>query len=831
MSATGALLLLAAAATFLAVNWDALGLTARVAAVGAATAGAILGGARLRRTLPAVGAVVFHLGALLLPVDALGLALQLEVGRAGTWLAVGATAVLTLPIAAHVGRSRVLAATALAGVPVLATGLGLAGVAPAPLVTAAAAVLALGVVRARGDEAGDPTLVLGLAAPILAITAVVGPLLVAAGSAVAVASGGSPVLADAAAGWVPSTWLQPAAAGVVAVTALVGTAALRRSARWAGAVPVLVALVAVTLLLPGDAPRLARLLPWPLLFLAIEATVVAARRDATLRGPVARIGAIAEAVAVLAVPSTLLVVATSLRSGAELAGFRPPVAAAADPVLAAVATVTALAWVIAAVRRGRLGAVGVAATAIAVTTVAAALTFLVPTSGSGLPLLLVAIAVGTGLRGGAERGASISAAVVTLAGVLLVGTWSAATVPGRLLPGVAEILLALLAAAIALLVAVRVVRHIEVGEGHGAAAILLPVSVGAILVAGGALDAGVGFAAWVLAVPALALACAVIVDRVPVGADAMRALAAATVLVAGPSAAVGLDAAVAAAPAATLVAVVLVVESVRCRRPWLLIAAGPIAVRAVAGAAYGLSGSRTTTGAVLLAVAVVAGLAAVVWPHVRRAGGVTAVVAAVPAIALLSLTPEAFAWGTVAVGVTVVAAGLLTRQIPVAHVGGVVTTLGVWQVLSLGDVTAVDVWMVPPALHLWLTGRSARRAGRVSSWVADVPPLALVVVPALLERLAGGSGWHAALAGILALTAVVGGGVGRHGGPLVVGVVAVVAVVLIETLAVVAAVPTWVWLTAGGVVLLGAGALIERTGGAPVATVRRMVDVVAERFD
>src|SRR5690606_26487292 len=104
--------------------------------------------------------------------------------------------------------------------------------------------------------------------------------------------------------------------------------------------------------------------------------------------------------------------------------------------------------------------------------------------------------------------------------------------------------------------------------------------------------------------------------------------------------------------------------------------------------------------------------------------------------------------------------------------------------------------------QLWLAGLPARRAGRVSSWVADVPPLLLVVVPALLERLAGGSGWHAALAGILTILAVLGGGAGRHGGPLVVGVVGLVAVVAIETLAVVAAVPTWAWLTVGGIVLV-----------------------------
>jgi hypothetical protein len=109
VAATGALLLLAAAGTFLAVAWDTLGLAARVAVVAAVTGGAILGGHRLRGPLPAVGAVVFHLGALLIPVDVLGLTLQLEVAPAGRWLATGASAVVAFSALAIAGRSKVLA--------------------------------------------------------------------------------------------------------------------------------------------------------------------------------------------------------------------------------------------------------------------------------------------------------------------------------------------------------------------------------------------------------------------------------------------------------------------------------------------------------------------------------------------------------------------------------------------------------------------------------------------------------------------------------------------------------------------------------------------------
>lgn len=831
VSATGALLLLAAAATFLAVSWDTLGLTARVAAVGAGTAGAIVGGARLRRTLPAVGAVVFHLGALLLPVDALGLALQLDASRAATWIAVGATALVTLPIAAAVGRSRVLAAAGLAGVPVLATGLGLAGLAPAPALTAVASLVALTVVRRGGEATDAPGVLLGLASPTLAVVAVTGPLSVAAGSALAVAGGRTPVGTAASAGWLPSTWVEPAIAGLVAVVAVVGAAVLRRSARWAGAVPVLVALVAVTTLLPGDAPRLARLLPWPLLFLAAEGTAIAARRDRVLGNVLGRVADTSELVAAVALPAALWTVASATRSGAEVLGFGAPSALTGDPVLAAVATVTAAAWVVAVVRRSEVTGTAIASAAAVVATAGAAVTWLVPAHGLGVVVVLAGVAATLVVSGGGARAATASGAAVVLAGPALLGTWSVATLPGRPSNLGGEALLAAVAAGVALVLAARIARHAEAGEGPLAAGLLLPGVLGAVVVVGTTVAAGSGTRGWVLAVVALMCACAWSLDRVPVAADALRGAAVATALLAGPAGVAGLDAATAVAPAALVLAGILVVEARRVDRPWLLIAAGTVLVRGVAGLAAALTATEPVTGAVLLTLSAAAALTAVARADLRPAGVVAAVTAGVPAIVLLSVTPTALAWGTVAVGATVVGAGLATRQVPVAHVGGGVVTLGVWQLLALAEVSTLDAWLLAPALQVWLLALPARRAGRVSSWVADVPPLVLVVVPALLERVAGGSGWHAALAGGLAVVAVAGGGAGRHGGPLVVGVVGVVAVVVIETLAVVAAVPTWVWLSVGGAILLGAGALIERTGGAPVASARRLVDVVAERFD
>ncbi|MEX1178445.1 MAG: hypothetical protein WEB09_08275 [Nitriliruptor sp.] len=411
----------------------------------------------------------------------------------------------------------------------------------------------------------------------------------------------------------------------------------------------------------------------------------------------------------------------------------------------------------------------------------------------------------------------------------ILGTWATASLDPSRPDAFVAAAVALAAASVAVALVVRTQRHAVAGEAI-AAFVLLPAALTAVWIVGASLDEGIGAPLAVTVAAVLVVVTASLLRDLPVAADLLRGTGAAIALLGldGPA---GLDGAVDASLATVLVGAILTLEAFRLGRGHLLVVAGPVLVRAAAGLAFGVTDSRPWTGAVLLAVAIAAGMAATSQPGRRVAGALTATVALLPAIELLSLTPTALAWGTVGAGAAVVAGGLLARRPLVAHLGGVVTTLGTWQLLDLAGVDAVDAWLAAPAAQLWLAAVGARRAGRISSWAADVPPLALVLVPAVLERVAGGSGWHSAAAGALAVVAIVGGGVGRHGGPLVVGVGGMVVVVAIETLAVVAAVPTWAWLTVGGVVLLGAGALIERTGGAPVATARRLADVVAERFD
>jgi hypothetical protein len=346
----------------------------------------------------------------------------------------------------------------------------------------------------------------------------------------------------------------------------------------------------------------------------------------------------------------------------------------------------------------------------------------------------------------------------------------------------------------------------------------------------------------VLAVAVL-LAVAAATDRVPIAADLTRLAATMVAFLAPIEPVITGDSgaqtyavvAVAASSAAVVVTMVaagwLLADAWRLRRPWLAAFAAPVVVRALVSIALVIEIPLVVCGLVLLVLAGVALVAALTSQPLRVPAATFAVVAGPIGWALLGDADHLRAWTIVAAGAALVGAGLLRRDLLVGHLGGVVMTLGTWWLLGLADVTALDVWLLPVAAQLWVVGWTARRRNGTSSWLTDVPPMLLVVIPALGERLAGGSGWHTLLAGVIGVVAVVGGGARRLGGPLIVGTLVLVAVAVVETLAVVATVPTWAWLALGGLVLLGAAVAIERSGGSPVATARRLVEVIDERFD
>src|SRR5258708_9571856 len=109
VAGTGAFLLLAAAALFVAVRWAALPDAARLGVVGALPGACLLGGRALARTLPATGDVLFHLGALLIPVDVAAISVRLQLGWRGLLLAEGLAAGGALTALAAASDSVVLA--------------------------------------------------------------------------------------------------------------------------------------------------------------------------------------------------------------------------------------------------------------------------------------------------------------------------------------------------------------------------------------------------------------------------------------------------------------------------------------------------------------------------------------------------------------------------------------------------------------------------------------------------------------------------------------------------------------------------------------------------
>jgi hypothetical protein len=871
VAAAGALLLLAAAGTFLAVSWETLGLPARIAVVAAITGAALLGGHRLRSRLPAVGTVVYHLGALLLPVDALGLVLHLDAEVAVRWLSVGAVAVVAFPPLARAGRSRTLAWAAVAGVPVVATGVGLAGWAPAAIGVAAAGMLLLGAVRPTAPAPSPRSLegILATAGPALALLAVYAPLVIGLG--VSAWDGGGlafapepigvqgPIAAQlAAAGWLASSWTTGAIAGALSVTTLAFAATRRRSVRLASMTPITALAALLVTVMPPATPRLALLLAPAVAFLAIElAAAATAAAPALWNRPLRTAAWLAELAATLLAPLVVLLVL----------GVAVPVRG--DPE-AAFALVVGAVGLLAAIGARRLAG-GEAPEVPALLggtgmTLAAALALVVPRFGDlpglspmvrlgWLPVALVLLAAGAATLGDRlrpdapdRRRGMVAVAVGTTLAVL-------ATTSMLWQPHLVAV------AVVAVLLLTGHLRSVVTAGGGWTAelvAAVLPVAIG--LAVAGLLGPGAGGALASVAATSVMLlvllALAVVVAPLAPARGASLAAVAAVGLLAGAGAAGWklADASPALGQAivlslfggllASLVPIGLatagvVAVAVRWRDPRLGVLVAPLVVRVIVVTGLVLADGRLSSGwdlvvlAVVLAVAAVAAVvAALVGPTWLRpvAAGV-AVVGLAAAWLLVAHDPVLRAGGNVLLGLTVAGVAAMRGQRVVAHLGGALATIGVWQLLDLRAVEALDLYALPVAAHLWVAGRAARRRHGSSSWVTDVPPLLLVAIPALGERLAGGAGWHAVLAGGLAAAAVAYGGAARLGGPLFVGTVLLVATVVVEVVAMIAAVPTWVWLATGGAALLVVAAAIERTGGSPVSAARRLREVVTERFD
>ncbi|MGH9223154.1 MAG: SCO7613 C-terminal domain-containing membrane protein, partial [Acidimicrobiales bacterium] len=183
-------------------------------------------------------------------------------------------------------------------------------------------------------------------------------------------------------------------------------------------------------------------------------------------------------------------------------------------------------------------------------------------------------------------------------------------------------------------------------------------------------------------------------------------------------------------------------------------------------------------------------------------------------------------------GGTAIAVGIAVRRHVLGHLGGLLVLAGLFGHLSIAGISASEPYVLPVALQLVVAGWSVRRkaATPVSSWIAYVPAVALAGAAAAIERVQGGPGWHALIAGAIGVLAVAVGGWRRLSGPMVAGTVLLVVVSVRESLSTLAGVPTWAWLGLGGTVLLAVAVILERTDTSPIEAGRRVVEVMSERF-
>jgi hypothetical protein len=287
-----------------------------------------------------------------------------------------------------------------------------------------------------------------------------------------------------------------------------------------------------------------------------------------------------------------------------------------------------------------------------------------------------------------------------------------------------------------------------------------------------------------------------------------------------------------AVPVLVAAAVLYAADAVRLGRPEV----GTGAALAVQGVVLQVALGAGITGPALglaLCVAAVAwaGLALVVDEEWRLPFVVATGTGLAYGLLGASGDPSTFANALLVAGGLVLGAGMATRRSDVGHLGGVLCTVAIALHLQTAGVHDAEPYVAPVSAQLLVAGWSARRRHpATTSWAAYVPAIALLGGVALLERMSGGAGWHALVAGAVGTVAVAAGGWRKLAGPMLVGTGLLVTVTIYESLAALAGVPTWAWLTLGGSILLALGIALERTDTSPAEAGRRVVDVVAERF-
>jgi len=837
VAAVGAFLLVAAAAVFVAVRWQRLSDLSKLALVAGVTVMCLAGGRWMRRSLPATGDVLFHLGAFLLPVDLAAAFAHAGFGWRALVLAEGLLGVVVLGGLGRATGSVVLHWAAVVAVPVLAAGVAAFTPVPAPLLLAIVAVSAeVALSRHRPGSTGTGLVVWAALAGLAPLLGAASGL-VAGGLAVHLGAG---TLADLGL-TAHAQLLSAPLAGALAAAVLANRARRRDDVRLAFAAMASVVVGVTTSLVGADLPPITFTLQLAAAFALIELVALALARDPFWSRPTGQAALFTEAtvglllLAVAAVPlldpwaigamggqdwviglalgtAALAWLAADLRAPAGVAGNFW--SAGRRPVSSSATRSSAVAQSPGLFRGGGSPFVTVAASACIVAGTAFA-------TASGLAAALVMVSVSALAVAGRRPGAAHVAGLGAL--------WALASASAHPLAGAGVGLAAALVAAHAAATG----RGSGRPDGH-AAMLLTASAVGTTVLAGVVVaPAVVPDLAVVLTAVALWLV-ALVLDRTPPGGgravscpgDWARAAMLAPVL-----------AGVALAPRQTLLGVcgvvaLYVVDAVRLDRPVVGCGAALAGQGLLVQAAVVSELEVAEAGIALCVGAVVwGGLAAVVDLRWRQPFVVAAAAGLGVGVVLSTADPEALASTLMIAGALLAVAGLVLSRHFVGHGGGALVCGGLALHLHLAGVTALEPYLLAPALQSVVLGWQARRSWALSSWVAYGPAVVVLGGVALAQRLAGGGGGHALAAGTVGVVAVAVGGWRRLLGPLMAGTALLVVVTVNESLSALAGVPTWAWLATAGLVLLGVGVGMERGETSPADAGHRLVDVLSERYE
>jgi hypothetical protein len=153
-----------------------------------------------------------------------------------------------------------------------------------------------------------------------------------------------------------------------------------------------------------------------------------------------------------------------------------------------------------------------------------------------------------------------------------------------------------------------------------------------------------------------------------------------------------------------------------------------------------------------------------------------------------------------------------SRRVALAMVAASSELLAWWLSLAAGDVTITEAYTLPAAAVALVAGWLALRARpERSSWLAYGPGLAAALLPSLASVLVeDGQPIRRLLLGAGALGAVLAGSVWRRQAPVVLGGVTLLVVTAAELVRVWDLLPRWIFLAAGGFVLIGLAMTYER---------------------